>query len=810
MVSDEGGNVFRIMRLLTSSLCAVLVAGALAFSLWNAQGRLRRIDYVTGLAAGAVQSGAATSVGRHELIVPERHESSYHWLAQTDQMFRRKELRIRHVDYDNAPAGRETRLTSPYRWWLGGIAVLSRGTATRTAVENAARWSDPLIQVILLVGGALFVVRRFGAMTAATFAASVAAVFPFGSEFLPGAPDARALALALALASVLSLVSGICSGSTSEHGARSAFLLGGVLGGLAMWVDLATGFTATAAVAAGALLLAVVERGQSSREARPWRVWSLAGGGTVLAAYLFEFAPGFASANLDAIHPWYGLGCIAVGELLTGGAVSSDGNQSRSRYYLWVRRTMGAAVVIAFTVVLVKSGGGAPFVRDDESIRLARTPGADAATGLIAWLTHPRSGIALAATLAPFALGVVTLVFALRRAEYLRRRSTALVLLGALCVSTAIACVRLRDWALVDVFVIAILTTLAAEIAAGSRRVVRWTAISAIAAALIIGARTLSRGVTLSLDTPLNATEAEEVIERDLAQWLAQHEPSDHAVVFAPPHQTLTLAYYGGLRGLGTYAPENRAGFGVSIRLAGAGSLEAVQAIVDAHQVRYIVIPSWDPFFEDFARLYLAPNLANRGSLLVQELRRLNLPNWIRPVPYQMPPIGGFEKQWVLVFEVVDEQSPVVATSRLADYLVEMGDMNRASAVAQALRRYPGNVGALAALAQLQLAVNDANGAHESVNSIAALVASGSDRNLPVDRRIAVAIALARGQQEQPARSEVERCLRDIDEAQLRSLNTGTLYNFVVLVRALDLKWPQPRLAEIALDLLPPDVRKQL
>ena len=63
--------------------------------------------------------------------MPERNESSFGWIALTQQMFARGEGRVRHVDSDNAPFGREVNATSPYRWWLGFVAWVDHSVFSR-------------------------------------------------------------------------------------------------------------------------------------------------------------------------------------------------------------------------------------------------------------------------------------------------------------------------------------------------------------------------------------------------------------------------------------------------------------------------------------------------------------------------------------------------------------------------------------------------------------------------------------------------------------------------------------------------------
>lgn len=244
--------------------------------------------------------------------------------------------------------------------------------------------------------------------------------------------------------------------------------------------------------------------------------------------------------------------------------------------------------------------------------------------------------------------------------------------------------------------------------------------------------------------------------------------------------------------------------------IAGVTTMEEAQGLLQGRGVRYIVVPSWDPFFDEFARLYLTEKFSNRTSLLIRELRRWNLPLWLRPVPYQMPVGGGYTGQEVLVFELVDEQSPAVATSRLAEYFVETGELDKALATGEALRRFPGDVGALAARAQVQSARGDSAGSAQTLDYLLSRLSSGADRFLPWDRRVSLAIVLARGERVDLAREQVRRCLAEVNEARLRSLTTGSLYSLQVLGKTFGLGMADQHLNELALDLLPGDLRTHL
>jgi hypothetical protein len=78
------------------------------------------------------------------------------------------------------------------------------------------------------------------------------------------------------------------------------------------------------------------------------------------------------------------------------------------------------------------------------------------------------------------------------------------------------------------------------------------------------------------------------------------------------------------------------------------------------------------------------------------------------------------------------------------------------------------------------------------------------------DRRVSLAIVLARKQDESGARKQVEKCLATADEDGIRSLSPGMLFNFLAVVNALGLHFSDSNHAALAMDLLPFELRCQL
>jgi hypothetical protein len=781
---------------------------------WSAHARIERIEYISGLQGRAnvadvadARSATGYADGQRELIVPERNEGSFDWISQTQQMFAKGEARVRRVDTENVPFGREVTAASPYRWWLGFLAWVDHAVSGRPigmSVEHAALYADPLLQVLLVAGAAIFAARKFGRGAGALLSVGLAGTFPFASAFVPGMPDQGGLALIFAFGSILVLLAGM----NAAREARRMFAVAGIIGGVAMWLSVSTEVPIVLGVFAGALAAARLSGRGSEGE---WRAWAVSGGTTVLLAYVAEYFPGhMASWSLESVHPLYGIAWIGGGELVAMGI-----SWARGRRLAW--RPREAAIVIlsllgvaAVPAVMVGTGSPAFLARGPAWARLTGLPDGPVAANSWSWLLRDGATPAAWATLLPLLLVIPAVAVVLRRGNDPRLRSSLAVALGPVAAALALSCRQLAWWSILDG---ALLAT-AALAAAGEWTLGRarggWVLAAVTIAFTIPGIAHMAPLPFAGPATILNPRESEELVERHLAHWLARRTGEPGAVVFAPPNETTTLSYYGGLRGIGTFSPDNRAGFGNSLAIAGARTMEEAQGDLQARNVRYIVVPSWDPFFDDFARLYLDPSLANRPNFLVGQLREWNLPPWLRPIPYQMPVGGGYKGQGVLVFEVVDEQSPAAAAGRLAEYLVETGDLEHAAAAAEKLRRFPGDVGALAARAQVDAARGDTASFVRTLDLLVPRLSGGGDRYLPWDRRVSLAVVLARAERFDLAREQVRRCIADINEARLRSLSAGSLYGLLVLAHSFGIEIADPGLRDLALDLLPGDLRTRL
>jgi hypothetical protein len=586
-----------------------------------------------------------------------------------------------------------------------------------------------------------------------------------------------------------------------------------MMGGLGLWISPGTQVPVLLGLAFGGALADWINRRSASQQgvpsaALPWRTWALAGSATGLLAYLIEYFPRHLDFQPHLNHPLYGLAWIGMGELLRLFA-----GASREGKAFWsVRRfalLAGALVAIAALPVAFKlTGASSPLSEDLLSSRLTSLPNGVVAKNLASWIHRDGLSAAVVATCLPLLLLIPALGQLLRRSTPLPFRMATALSLGPLLVAVPLACRQLAWWNTCD----ALLLLLTIPVLVGGKfwgsrfRRAHLITCAATAVIFLMGLfPVLPRG-TGGDTVELTRLEAEGLIERSLAHWIADHAAGPGAIVLLPPDRTTSCCFHGGLRGLGTANEENREGLAATIRIVTANSADEAKARLDERGVAFLVLPSWDTDLDEFARW----SLRNPEDAFVMALHHWTLPSWLRPLPYPLPIVAGLEGRSVAVFQVTDENNRAAAASRLAEYFVEMQRTEMTPASRQALQRYPSDLSALVALAQVEEAAGERARFDQALGVIVAGLNAGLDRTLPWDRRVSLAIVLALGQHNELAREQLRRCIEKLDEGRLRSLTTGSLYRLQVLAKAFDLPIGDPVLRERAARLLPAELRARL
>jgi len=793
---------------------------ALEFVAWEDLERAQRVEFVSKVASEEARFDAASPTGyadgKRWLIVPEHNNPTYQWIEETQLMRARGDWRVRHADYENAPLGREVHSASPYRWWLLLIAWFDRALSGRPpglSLERAALFADPVLHLALLLGSAILVARRLGALACAALSVALAAMFPLAAAFLPGVANDFGLSQIAAFWSVLLLV----AGATAARQAPRWFFAAGAAGGCGLWLGASGQVPVIAGIGFGAILAALASRfrpGPTQGEAAgipPWRAWAMGGAVASFAAYLIEYFPGHMEPQLRVNYPLYGLAWLGLGQLLW-------------RFGAWMLRTrpqgtardVGLSVLSACAVaslpVAIWFGGNHAFLAGDLlSTRLSNLPDAVVAGGMQAWFAQDGLTGTVAATCLPLLLLGPALWLLAARMTHPALRTAVAIAAGPVLASLALAIHQIRWWNSVDCALLALLAaeTAAIPAAAAAARQVRWVCCALLAPALLLGAISgVPPAGSGESDFKFTRSEVEGLYERALAQWIADHAGPEGATVLVPPFRTSSFCFYGGLRGLGTQNWENRDGLSATFRIINSTRPDETLALVSQRGVTHIVVPSWDNDFDDFARM----GLRQPKDSFIYALHQTDggIFNWLRALPYNQPEISGFKEQSVLVLEVTDETDPATLRSRLVEYLVEMHQLDAAAYSSQALLRYPADLGALVALAQVQKARGDEEAFGKVLNSLVSNLSSGSDRSLVWDRRVSLAVVLALGRRNDLAREQVERCLAEIDAPKIRSLTTGSLYHLLVLGKGYNLQIPDPKLQALSMKLLPSELRERL
>ncbi len=805
---------------LPKSAWLLIPVGAAVFMAWSDHVRLHHVKFVTNVAKEEARVDASSPTGyadgKRWLIVPEHNNPTYQWIEETQLMLARGDWRVRSVDYENSPFGREVFAASPYRWWLAFLAWLDRGISGRPiglSVEHSALFADPLLQLFLLIGGAVFVARRFGALAAALFSAGLTAIFPFAAALLPGIANDFGLGQICALWSVLLVVAGV----SAARGRASWFFAAGCAGGCGLWLSAAGQVPIILGTALGAILAALAtgrapgDGTHVDAELPRWRAWALGGALSSFAAYLIEYFPSHMEPQFRVNYPLYALAWLGLGELLWRLAswIRFRGKAPFGRCGIASMWVLSAAAVASLPVAIVKSGNNLFLAGDLLSSRLTNLPGGAVATGLPDWVARDGWTWALAASLAPLLVLVPAAWIVLRRSFGFSERTAVALAAGPVVAAAALAVHQLRLWNTVDCMVLVLLVAVAGAAGAAAPRL-RWALCALLAPAVALGIT--QAWPTIDPKSPdefkFTPSDIEGLYERALSQWISDRAGPDGATVLTPPYRTSSFCFYGGLRGIGTQNWENRDGLSATFRIVNSTRPDETLALLNQRGITHIVVPSWDSDLDDFARMGLKQPMDSFIYALHQTYGGI-FP-WLRALPYNLPAIPGFKDPSVLVLEVADETDPATLRSRLVEYLVEMHHVEQAAYASKALLRYPADLGALVALAQVAKAQGDDEAFGRVFSALVSNLSSGSDRSLAWDRRASLAVVLALGGRTDLSAVQVRRCVADIDAARIRMLTTGSLYHLLFLCKHFDVPVQDPALRALAMKLLPSELRERL
>jgi hypothetical protein len=614
------------------------------------------------------------------------------------------------------------------------------------------------------------------------------------------------------MASVLFLSIAAAADPEKGKARRRWFILSGVAGGLGMWVKVPVQLPVLWGIAGGGLLVALLFRRSNTpaggpMPGLPWRAWACAGAATTILASLIEYPLSeLWNCDLSYVHPIHGVAWLGAGELLAQASAWLQNRAfSRSPKNLALVALYAVAVLDVPVLLLVRNGADL-FVLDSMGSHLTRLRSAIVAPSLAAWMDAQGPSVWLWLTLVP--LGVlIPAIWVLGNPRIAKpTRSAVAITLGPAMVALFFACAKLVWWQTLDAMLLVTLVAVAPGIcseAIGSRARFVW--IGVVVVLLVPGSIYVLGWDRPSQGEALSRTELQDLILRDLAGWINRHSAPGTVIVLSPPGASTALCYYGAFRGLGSVSDENKDGLRAAVRIMSAPNLQEAKATVNHRQITHIVLLSWDTFFNDFVR---ASGGQIEGTFL-GKLKLATLPHWLRPLAYPVPSIPGFEDQTVTVLEVVDEQDDATALGNIALYFAEIGDLGQAQAAADGLTRFSTDFGAWVARAQVAAAVHDDAELARDLRVLQSRLALRVQPLVSWNRRVDLAVVLARAKAIVLAKKELTLCVNGSDDDRIRSLSPGSVYRLLVLSRGLEVAMPPAEYA-LALSLVPPALRVRL
>jgi hypothetical protein len=640
------------------------------------------------------ESASGWQHGVRRLVLPAMGLDGYHWIMQTQQMLAGHGARIRHVDYDNSPRGREVHWSSPFRWWLGGVARLNAmisGRSLPVAVEAVAPYANTLLLALLMLVLTPLTARRFGALAASLLCCGMVMVFPFYGYFMVGNPDHHGLAAVLALLSVLLLQAGgagwvraapentdsateatLKEWLPDQAGARCWFAAAGMAAGCGLWISAATQVPVVIGTAMAALLGTwwfgrCCDKGSPWRlDPTLWRLWGWSGGVTSLLAYGIEYFPSHMGLRLEVNHPLYALALVAAGDLLCRASTRllPDSGKQTSRQLAGLVLDLGAIALLPLVILFTK---GETFLVADPFVWQGHKDYFAEFQSLLS-LMKQQTMLTFPVELTPLPLVMIPLVVLIGKAR-LPGPWRALLLTGLIpaTVTLLLSWQQLRWFGVSAALWLASLSVMAGVLARTRSllrpgRVWQYGTILFLAAVYEpYAAYVVTKSITTTADVAVvPLSELKSLLPRDVAYWLRARVGDNRGVVLTDPASSTLMSYYGGFVTVGTLYWENAAGLKRAAAIYNAASeAEAYQLIREAG-VSHIVIFSWSDWSDAYTRLArgLSRTAAQPPDGFMKKLQqRRGLPPWLQELHY---PIGSHKEvnsRGVRIFQVMPPAS---------------------------------------------------------------------------------------------------------------------------------------------------------
>ncbi|RRJ97225.1 tetratricopeptide repeat protein [Opitutaceae bacterium TAV4] len=689
-------------------------------------------------------------------IVPPQAADGMTWTSEIIGMVSHGDFRLRTDYRENAPEGRPVYWSSGWAWlhivWAR-IHQSMTGAAWPLAVERAAAWINLPLLLLTLAGFSLWMARRQGAVAGGLLALALVGAHTFYESFFPSNNDHHGIANI----GLLALICGVLLGGVGfvrrknidalpgflrlpdERVARRAFIVSGLGGGVALWVNAVAAAPAIGLIGAAGLLAALAagrELRLQGAVCRPdlWRLWGRAGAAAGVFFFLLEqFPDRLFGLRLEVNHPVYALawlgGAEGVALLLEwlGSSRDSMGGSASAAAKPWRRkRTYLAFAAVALAPALIVVCGERVFMMFDPFMARIHDYVIELRSLASVFGQPDVSNYFDQIVLRP-----VQLLLALLTLWIAWRRPAARL---ALVFSLAVALpMTVQGWwqtrwlqpASVpqSLAAVVMLCVWLEGSAATRRRRFVMLAVTATALFLITPVWLVSGAIRIVANEVVLQSDGPFLLHRDIAAALRRDRPkgpTEKIVLLTDPTASTPIGYFGGFSTLGTFHWENGEGLRAAAQLmtdlcvAGPDEWARAERLARERGVTHVAWISISDYMAGYWHaLYPDRPLPKRDAL-----GDGNTPAWLRPIPYAMP--SGYyrrEKELVRLYAVDFSQTEYEARYRAGQAAVAGGRLREAEfRYTQACDVAPDAPQPWMRLAELRLSAGDPVEAFAAVN----------------------------------------------------------------------------------------------
>ena len=664
---------------------AVCLAVALVATGLHAARQWRVLDVVKGLPYVDDSLGAGSAAlpdgCRSAVFEPESLDSQW-YVMHTSQMLRDSAVRVRSTRQDNAPFGRDLHWSAAIPWVASTTATclaIQRGGPAVEQVTAAAMLVPVILQAI---GAALLLImgwRAWGFSGGSALAVMYLACPAIVARFHPSDIDHHGLVETLAMGQAIAIHAGLAAaardsdkGLREYHRPRAWWVLAGVLGGIALWINAQTALIGLGASTLGLIACLSVPQFGIRERLRPANVlaWGASGAVVSLLFYCVEYFPAVWSSRLEVNHPLWACAWLGGAAFLATFVGPRGQGVSAIRPGRLLAARLVTGLVAALPVLLVWLLREKVFIPSDPFIFRLIVEAVGEHKPLLTALGQFEDTWKVIAFLLPQVCAVMLTGCWLLVGGGGRGRIAIGVVFFAVTATIvqvdSILHVRWQHlaagmWAMYDAALMAGLL---------AARLTQWKHWLVCSTVLVVMSGVTAPMVLLGMDAAAEMREGVQSIPRvfgptlmlrEIAHSLARETAPRQPVVFTDPSNATELAFYGNCQVLGTLYWENEAGLKRTAALFRENDEAAFRNALEAAGVTHIVIPSWaglasakDYDFQGVGR----PLNARKPSFVDRLVDGQEHPAWLEEVPTRLPEKFGMKRSWIKIYRLRGEPTP--------------------------------------------------------------------------------------------------------------------------------------------------------